>query len=157
MHGINIGLDESTRQKSVVSLEQYLADCMVLQVKTQGFHWNVESSDFGQLHALFQSQYEDLFAANDETAERIRILGDKVIAQMQRFSEISALKKVPETDFSDHAMLTTLIRDHEHCAQYLRAQITSLQPSKDEGTIDYFITRLQVHEKTAWVLRSHIV
>ena len=153
---INIGLTDTAVDTSVQALLTYLADSNVLYVKTQGFHWNVISSDFAPLHELMQKQYEDLAESIDETAERVRMLGRMPVASLTAYAETSQLSEVKETSMSDVAMLQMLLDDHESLCRYLREQIPVVQKGGDEVTADYFIERLAVHEKAAWFLRSTI-
>ena len=151
-----LALTDDARKVSVTALEQYLADSYVLYAKTQGFHWNVLSSDFVALHELWQSQYENLAESIDETAERIRMLGAFPVASLTTFVERSQLREVTTTDMSDVAMLTETLHDHEAMVRFLREQIPLTQAPGDEGTADYFIGRLRWHEKTAWFVQSTI-
>lgn len=156
MKNITIGMNEEARNTSAASLEQYLADSFVLYAKTLGFHWNVQSSDFGQLHAFFEEQYTDLAGSLDETAERIKMMGAFAPASLAVYLEKAQLKE-ENGQLSDQDMLKALLTDHETLCQFLREQIPAVQKGGDEGTADYYIARLQVHEKFAWMLRSHIV
>lgn len=150
----NIGLDEQAIARSVTALETYLADSNVLYVKTQGFHWNVVSSDFASLHELLQKQYEDLAASIDATAERVRTLGQNPVASLATYMANTQLQETTETQLSDVAMLEIVLNDHETLCRFLRSAIGDVQQGGDEVTADYFIARLAVHEKTAWFLRS---
>ncbi len=157
MHKINIGLTDDARTVTINALKQYLTDSMALALKTQGFHWNVEGPHFGPLHALFQTQYEDLFAANDETAERIRMMGEYAPSSLAHFHQAATIEQAPEAAVKDTEMISELCKDHERLCRNLREAIPLVQKGGDEGTADYFIARLQQHEKTAWMLRSHVV
>ena len=151
---ISIGLSEEAVTVSMQALKQYLADSLVLYVKTQGCHWNVVSSDFGPLHELFQKQYEDLADANDETAERMRSLGQWAPSTIPAILESKTLSDFDSSEQPDMVMVQALLSDHESMCQFLRTAIPSVQSGGDEVTADYFIERLTVHEKTAWFLRS---
>lgn len=156
MKDINIALSTEAREATVTSLTQYLADSYVLYAKTHNFHWNVEGRHFRDLHKLFQDQYEDLAESVDETAERIRMMGEYAPGTLKHFIEVAQITEATEVP-SDVDMVTTLHGDHELLARALREYISKLQEGGDEGTADYFIKRLQVHEKTAWMLRSMLV
>lgn len=150
----NIGLGEQAIDSSVATLETYLADSNVLYVKTQGFHWNIVSSDFPSLHQLLESQYEDLASSIDETAERMRKLGRHPVASLETFLANTQLSETSEAQLSDTMMLEILLDDHETLCRFLRTAIGEVQQGGDEVTADYFIARLSAHEKTAWFLRS---
>lgn len=156
MKSVNIGLNEDARTTTVEALQKYLANSIALTIKTQGFHWNVEGPHFGPLHDLFQAQYEDLYGANDETAERIRMMGAFAPASLTDFKEAATIADNGGGEHTEVEMLEALQKDHEHLCHELREAIPKVQEGGDEGTADYFIARLQVHEKAAWMLRSHL-
>lgn len=156
METINIGLTDESRTAVIELLKKYLADIQVLFNTTQGFHWNVRSNDFAELHGVFQGQYEELAEAIDVAAERIRILGAYAPASLERYLELAELSAAPE-NMSDVEMVRYLLSDAESLVRSLRAAIVVAQEAGDEGTADFFIQRLQVHEKTAWMLRSTLV
>lgn len=156
MKPIDIGLSDEARAKAAELLIQYLADSQVLYNKTQGFHWNVESSDFAELHGVFGGQYEEIGESIDETAERIKMLGLYAPASLGGYAERSQLETAHE-QVGDQDMLKWLLGDHEMLIRWLRGAISELQSINDEGNADYLIGRLRAHEKTAWMLRSTIV
>ncbi len=136
------------------SLQQLLADSYLLYLKTQNFHWNVEDPRFSSLHKLFEEQYEELAEAVDLIAERLRGLGVKAPASMRQFLALSTLREA-EGEYSGDEMLRQLAEDHAAIAAGLPASIEQATRAHDEGTGDLFIERLRVHQKTAWMLRSH--
>lgn len=152
-----LGLSTEAVTTSVEALRTYLADSNVLYVKTQHFHWNVVSRDFVALHELFQKQYEDLAESIDETAERVRSLGENPVGSLREYIANTTLNEKVEVDIKDTEMITCLLDDHESMCRFLREKIGEVQSGGDEVTADYFISRLSVHEKTAWFLRSMIV
>jgi len=152
---LNIGLTDDAREQAIGLLTQYLADTQVLANKTQGFHWNVRSTDFAELHGAFEAQYDALFASIDKTAERIRMLGAYAPASLSLYAERTQLETAHD-GVSDQDMLKWLVGDHELLIKWLRDAIKELQALGDEGNADYFIGRLRFHEKTAWLLRSSV-
>ena len=150
-----ISLENSDIKRSVQILETLLANTYLLTLKTQNCHWNVVSPNFAMLHEFFGQQYEVLSEANDEIAERVRMLGEKTPATFQEFLKLTNLKE--DLDSKDAStMLKTLLKDHEYIITELRSALKSLEASYDEGTIDFLIGRLRDHEKTTWMLRSHL-
>ena len=147
-------LEHTACQKIAQHLAQWLADTYVLYLKTQNFHWNVVDPRFHSLHEMFEEQYKDLAEAVDEIAERIRILRIRTPASMKEFLEITTLQE-NEGPLSANDMIQQLLHDHETIANYLRPKISVIQKLGDEGSADLLIERLRVHEKTAWMLRSH--
>ncbi|MES2961591.1 MAG: DNA starvation/stationary phase protection protein [Pseudomonadota bacterium] len=139
--------------QTVVSLEKVLANTYALYLKTQNYHWNVVGGNFKSLHELFDAQYNDLAAAIDEIAERIRALGVKVEGTFENFSKLSKIKSGDKNAKSE-AMLKDLVSDNETVADFLKEGIKAAQAEEDEGTADLLIGRLKVHEKAVWMLQS---
>lgn len=135
-------------------LEIILADSYALYLKTQNYHWNVTCPEFRSLHLLFEGQYKDLAEAIDEIAERIRILGSKVV----EMSELIKLSSISDADSksNDIEMLKGLAKDQQIIVDNLNKGIKIAQKSGDEGTADIFIQRLKVHQKNHWMLVSSI-
>lgn len=131
-----------------------LADTYVLYTKTQKFHWNLVDSRFYSLHLLLQSQYEELAEANDEIAERIRMIGFDAPGSLKEFLDLTSLQE-GLLKLSGDEMLNKLLQDHQTIIQSLRDGIKLALKNGDEGTADLFIERLRAHEKMAWILRSH--
>lgn len=150
---LDTGLDSEERALVAAQLARVLADSYVLYVKTHAFHWNVTGPQFASLHALFATQYEDLAAAIDDLAERIRSLGGLAPGS---FAELTPLATVRERKGAPAAtaMVAELLADHETVARTCRAAIVTAQEASDEATVDLLVGRLAVHEKTAWMLRA---
>jgi len=130
-----------------------LANTHVLLLKTQAYHWNVAGPMFFAIHNLTEKQYEDLFAAEDVIAERIRALGypaplsgKEMIAQ----ADISECTRLPAAD----EMLSDLISDHETVSRQFREAIRLAEAAEDFVTADMLTARIQFHEKVIWMLRA---
>ncbi len=141
------------QNKVVKTLEEVLATSYALVVKTQNYHWNVTGENFKPLHELFGAQYEELFEALDEFAERIRALGIKVEASFEHFDKLRKTKKGNE-NLKAKEMLQDLILDHQFLVKMLKDGIVTAQKNGDEATADMFIGRVQIHEKALWMLES---
>jgi starvation-inducible DNA-binding protein len=139
--------------QTVVSLEKVLANSYVLYLKTQNYHWNVVGANFKSLHELFNEQYNDLAAAIDEIAERIRALGVKVDGTFENFSKLSKIKS-GDKNAKNEMMIRDLISGNETIADFLKEGIKAAQLEQDEGSADLLIGRLKVHEKAIWMLQS---
>ncbi len=150
---IDIGIDGKQRRKIVTGLEHLLADTYTLYLKTHGFHWNVEGPMFNTLHQMFMTQYTELWNAMDLIAERIRSLGFPAPATGSLFAKLSS---VEETEGVPGAMdmVATLMKGHEAVARTARKAFAPAEKANDEATADLLTQRLQIHEKTAWMLRS---
>lgn len=148
-------LDQETRKEVIQITSQLLADTYLLYTKTQNFHWNVVDPRFYQLHKFFESQYEELAEALDIIAERIRMLGGRSPGAMHQFLELSSLEECTE-ELSGDEMIRQLAEDHTFMADTLRFFIDETSKLGDEGTADMMINRLRAHEKTVWMLKSHL-
>jgi len=135
-------------------LGELLSDTFVLYVKTLNFHWNVVGPTFQMLHELFQKQYEELAEAIDTIAEQVRMLGATPPHTMRQFLDHATLVEAEGTRPAAQ-MVEELASDHERLIGRLRNAITQSQKAVDEATADLLIDRLRVHDKFAWMLRSH--
>ncbi len=150
---IDIGIDKKDRKAIAEGLSHLLADTYVLYLKTHNYHWNVTGPMFQTLHLMFQTQYNELWLAVDMVAERIRTLGEVAPGTYKQFSKLASIKEeegVPKaTD-----MIKNLVKGHEQAAKTARKIFPLADKVSDEPTADLLTQRLQVHETTAWMLRS---
>lgn len=150
---VNIGLKEEDRNKLAEGLSKLLAESYMLYIKTHAFHWNVEGPMFHTLHQMFEEQYNELFVAVDEIAERIRALGCLAPGSYKSFLKLSSVKE-SEDNLSAEQMLRELLTAQETLIKTLRELISSANSAGDESTADLATTRMKQHEKSAWMLRS---
>lgn len=150
---IDIGISERHREEISKGLAHFLADTYTLYLKTHNFHWNVTGPMFQTLHLMFEGQYNELAAAVDEIAERIRALGVKSPGSYQEFLKLTSIKE-NVSDLSATQMIQELVSGHEAVIRTARGLFSMVNEAHDEPTNDILIQRLRVHEKTAWMLRS---
>jgi starvation-inducible DNA-binding protein len=150
---IDIGIAEDSRRRVSESLGRFLADTYTLYLKTHNFHWNVTGPQFNDLHAMFMTQYTELWNAVDDVAERIRALGSPAPGSYRQFA---ALTRIPEAEGVPAAMdMVRQLKDgHETAARTAREVFGVAEEANDQVTMDLLTQRLDVHEKTAWMLRS---
>ena len=150
---IDIGISEKDRQRIAEGLSRLLADNFALYLKTHNFHWNVKGPMFQTLHVMFEQQYNELWLALDAIAERIRALGFPAPGTT---SQLASLSSIPETEGVPDAkdMVRLLVEGHEAVARTARKIFPAVEKASDEPSADLLTQRLQVHEKTAWMLRS---
>ena len=150
---VDIGISAKDREKIAQGLSHLLADTYTLYLKTHNFHWNVTGPMFQTLHLMFETQYNELALAVDLIAERIRALGAPAPAT---YREFLALSSVPEDDDTPDAteMIKRLVIGQETVARTARSVFPIVEKAHDEPTADLLTQRLQIHEKTAWMLRS---
>jgi starvation-inducible DNA-binding protein len=135
------------------SLTTVLADTYVLYFKTHSFHWNVEGPQFKQLHDLFEEQYNELWQATDEIAERMRAIGSYAPNSFKEMLGKTGLQETGQTP--DAAGMTGMLaNDNEKIAVTIKKVIAEAQEHGDEATADLMIRRTLAHEKAAWMLRS---
>ena len=150
---INIGIDEATRKEIADGLSRVLADTYTLYLKTHNFHWNVTGPMFQTLHLMFETQYTELSTAVDLIAERIRSLGFPAPGTYSQFAELSSIQEttgVPDAQ----EMIRLLVEGQEAVVRTARSIFPTVEKASDEPTADLLTQRMQVHEKTAWMLRS---
>ncbi len=150
---IDIGIPEAQRLQIAEGLGRVLADSTVLYAKTHGFHWNVTGPMFNTLHLMFMEQYTELWTALDAIAERIRALGCPAPFGGAIYAQLSS---IPETQGIPSAleMVRELVLGHEAVARTIRGVFSTADAANDQPTADLLTQRLQIHEKTAWMLRS---
>jgi len=150
---IDIGIPEAERQQIVEGLSRLLADTYTLYLKTHNFHWNVRGPMFSTLHQMFMLQYTELWTSVDLVAERIRSLGADAPGTYSAFARLTSIK---ETDGVPNAneMIRQLVQGHEAVIRTARSVFPVVERGSDEASADLLTQRLQVHEKTAWMLRS---
>lgn len=150
---VNIGIDDANRTKIAEGLSRMLADTYTLYLKTHNFHWNVTGPMFQTLHLMFETQYTELALAVDLIAERIRALGYPAPGT---YSEYAKLSSIPETQGVPKAkeMIRLLVEGQEAVVRTARSIFPLVDEVNDEPTADLLTQRMQVHEKTAWMLRS---
>ena len=153
MMQVDIGIDADTRKEIADGLSRLLADTYTLYLKTHYFHWNVTGPMFQTLHLMFETQYTELALAVDLIAERIRALGFPAPGS---YSEFAKLSSIPEATSVPKAteMIKLLVEGQEAVCRTARSIYAIAEKASDEPTADLLTQRLQLHEKTAWMLRS---
>lgn len=154
MEKLNTGLSEDTRKQVVEILKKALADTFVLFAKTKYYHWNVRGRFFTPLHELFDNQAGQLSDMIDDTAERIRALGQLSIGTLKDYLAFSQLSEDASGDLQDSQMIANLLADHETIIRSLRQAIDQTAQLGDTGTSDFLTGAMEAHEKMAWMLRA---
>ena len=150
---IDIGITEKDRAAIAEGLSRLLADTYTLYLKTHNFHWNVTGPMFNTLHTMFETQYTELALAVDDIAERIRALGFPAPGTYAAYARLSSIKE-DEGIPSAEEMIKLLVQGQEAVTRTARGIFPLLDKVSDEPTADLLTQRMQVHEKTAWMLRS---
>ncbi|MDN4479247.1 Dps family protein [Demequina lignilytica] len=148
-----IGLKVDDLTAINAGLGQVLSDTFTLYLKTHGYHWNVTGPHFRSLHLLFEEQYQELWAAADVLAERMRALGSGAPGSMAEFLEHASIVDDERTTDA-MTMVENLARDHETLARLIRPLVEVAEDAGDGATADLFNARLAAHEQAAWMLRS---
>ncbi|MDQ8036550.1 MAG: Dps family protein [Pedobacter sp.] len=151
--GIHIGIDEKARKDIADGLSRLLADTFSLYLKTHNFHWNVTGPQFNSLHLMFEEQYNELWLAVDAIAERIRALGSPAPGSYTAYAKLSSIPEAKGSLSADE-MISQLVEGQEAVVRTARSIFPAVDSAHDEPTADLLTQRMQVHEKTAWMLRS---
>jgi starvation-inducible DNA-binding protein len=150
---IDIGISTEQREQIADGLSHLLADTYTLYLKTHNFHWNVTGPMFQTLHLMFETQYTELATAVDLIAERIRSLGCPAPGTYAQYAQLSSIKEeqgIPKAE----DMIRLLVAGQEAVVRTARSLYPLVGSANDEATGDLLTQRIQLHEKTAWMLRS---
>jgi starvation-inducible DNA-binding protein len=150
---IDIGITEANRKKIAQGLSALLADSYTLYLMTHNFHWNVTGPQFNSLHAMFMQQYTEQWTALDLIAERIRALGFPAPGTYKEFTKLASIKEVEGVPKAND-MVRHLVAAQEATARTARKMFPVVDAASDQPTADVLTQRIDVHEKTAWMLRS---
>ena len=150
---INIGMSDSDRAKIAEGLSALLADSYTLYMMTHNFHWNVTGPRFNDLHNMFMGQYTEQWNALDTIAERIRALGHPAPGTYKEFVKLASIKEIDGVPKAAD-MVRHLMEAQEATARTARKLFPVVDAANDQPTADLLTQRLEIHEKTAWMLRS---
>jgi starvation-inducible DNA-binding protein len=150
---IDIGIPDTQRQAIAEGLSRVLADTYTLYLKTHNYHWNVEGPMFNTLHLMFETQYTELSLAVDLIAERIRALGYPAPGSYREFAGLSTVEDAVGRPLATE-MIAQLAKDQETVVRTARGVFALADEAKDQPSADLLTQRMQVHEKTAWMLRA---
>ena len=150
---IDIGISGAEREKIARGLSSLLADSYTLYLMTHNFHWNVTGPMFNTLHLMFMDQYTEQWNALDLIAERIRALGHPAPGTYREFTKLASIKEVEGVPKATD-MIRRLVEAQEATARTARNLFPVVNEANDQPTADLLTQRLEVHEKTAWMLRS---
>ena len=150
---IHTGIPEGDRKAIAEGLSHLLADSYTLYLKTHNFHWNVTGPMFQTLHTMFEEEYTELAMAVDEVAERIRALGHAAPGSYSDYARLTSIEEAKGVPAAEE-MIGQLVAGHEAVAKTARSVFPVAENGNDEVTADLLTQRMQVHEKTAWMLRS---
>lgn len=150
---VAIGIEDTKRQAIAEGLSRLLADTYTLYLKTHNFHWNVTGPMFQTLHTMFETQYTELALAVDLIAERIRALGFPAPGTYSEYAKLSSIDETPGVPKAEE-MIKLLVQGQEAVVRTARSLFPLVDEANDEPTADLLTQRMQVHEKTAWMLRS---
>ncbi|WP_151445598.1 Dps family protein [Lacisediminimonas profundi] len=150
---IDIGISDADRKKIAEGLSGLLADSYTLYLMTHNFHWNVTGPQFNSLHQMFMGQYTEQWNALDIIAERIRALGYPAPGTYKEFVKRASIKEVEGVPKATD-MVRHLVAAQEATARTARKLFPLVDAANDQPTADVLTQRIDIHEKTAWMLRS---
>jgi len=153
----NIGITGQNRKAIANQLSKILADEFVLYSKILKFHWNIEGPDFHTVHLYLETLYQEQQTIVDNVAEKIRIVGHYVPATLKDYLELTHLTEETKGGNDSQSIFAELLEDYESIIIFLREEIQPISDQwKAEGISDYITGLMEQHEKTAWMLRSHL-
>jgi starvation-inducible DNA-binding protein len=152
---IDLGMTDKQRRAIADGLARLLADTYTLYLKTHNFHWNVTGPQFNSLHLMFETQYTELALAVDLIAERIRALGEPAPGSYSAYAKLSSIVEADGVPAAE-AMVRILAEDQLAVVRTARAVFPLADEARDEPTADLLTQRMQIHEKTAWMLRANL-
>lgn len=150
---MDIGISDKDRKAIAAGLSRLLADSYTLYLMTHNFHWNVTGPQFNSLHLMFMGQYTEQWNALDVIAERIRALGEPAPGTYKEFVKLASIKEVDGVPKATE-MIRHLVVAQEATARTARSLFPLVAAANDQPTADLLTQRLEIHEKTAWMLRS---
>lgn len=153
---VNIGVSAENTKKIALELNKVLADELLIYAKTRNSHWNIEGSNFMEMHKFYEDQYEQLEEFGDEVAEYIRSIGHYAEG---RYADVLKLTNLLESEYSNDQkkQLKELLDDHETIIRNLRRLIDEFDEKyKDKGAADFATQMLQKHLKLAWMIRAYL-
>jgi starvation-inducible DNA-binding protein len=150
---VQIGISDTDRAAIAAGLSRLLADSYTLYLKTHNYHWNVTGPQFNTLHTMFEVQYTELALAVDLIAERIRALGVAAPGSYREFARLTQIEEASGKETAEE-MIRQLVLGQEAVVRTAREVFPVAEAASDEPTADLLTQRMQVHEKTAWMLRS---
>lgn len=150
---IDIGIEKADREAIAEGLSRVLADTYTLYLQTHNFHWNVTGPMFQTLHTMFETHYTEMAVAVDDIAERIRSLGMPAPGTYGEFIRLSSIEEVAGVPKATE-MVRLLVVGHEAVVRTARSVFPVVEKAADEASADLLVQRIQLHEKTAWMLRS---
>lgn len=150
---VNIGISDADRKTIAEGLGRLLADSYTLYLKTHNFHWNVTGPMFQTLHLMFETQYTELSTAVDLIAERIRALGHYAPGSYREYAKLTSIAEAEGVPAAKE-MIQQLVEAQETVVRTARSIFPAVEKAADEASADLLTQRIQLHEKTAWMLRS---
>ncbi len=157
MKKINIGITDKNRQAVAEHLSIILADEFLLYSKTLNAHWNIEGPDFHAAHIYLETLYNQQQEIVDTVAEKIRTIGHYAPSQLSKYLELTHLSEKALKKNDSQTFFADLLADHESIIVFLRENINPMaEKLKAEGISDYITGLMEYHQKTAWMLRSHL-
>ena len=141
-------MDKFTNQLKIAFASQY-----AFAIKAQNYHWNVEGSDFYQLHQLFDTIYTEVYGAVDAFAENIRKIKAYTPASLERFSALTAISDEVEV-LNPEAMVAELLRDAEKMQEIMKVLFVEAENLGHHGLSNFLADRQDAFAKHAWFLRA---
>jgi starvation-inducible DNA-binding protein len=147
--------DHRASTEVIESLNHILANEFTLFTKTLNYHWNVTGPRFHSLHVFFETQYKALLTVMDEVAERVRMLGEAPVSTLREMRSDNTIIETPGEFMSADKMINDLLAGHVEIQRQIASALELDQ--LDPGTEDFLTSLLRDHEKSSWMLKSHLM
>lgn len=134
------------------ALNPLIADAFALYVKTKNFHWHLSGSHFRDYHLLFDEHAEQIFAAIDTLAERVRRVGGATIRSISHISQLQTIQDDNDEFVPAGEMVRRLMEDNAHLAQVQRAAHEVCEKNRDVATASELEVILDETERRKWFL-----
>lgn len=136
------------------ALAGLLADLTALWFRTKGFHWHVSGPSFRELDLLFDAQADQILAAVDPVAERLRKRNARALSGLEEVAALSPLAGETDAGLAAAEMVRRLLDDHRALLARLAAVRRAAEAEGDEATASKVDDWTDEAEERAWFLRA---
>jgi starvation-inducible DNA-binding protein len=134
------------------ALNGILADSFALYLKTKNFHWHVSGPHFRDYHLLLDEQAEQIFAATDDMAERVRKIGGVTLRSIGDIARRQSLEDNDEDFVPPREMLRELLADNKTVAETMRKAHELCDDKGDVATASMLEIWIDQAERRTWFL-----
>src|SRR5690606_37850549 len=134
------------------ALNAILADAFALFIKTKNFHWHMSGPHFRDFHLMLDEQAEQILAATDDMAERVRKIGGKTIRSIAHISQLQRIIDNDDDFVAPQAVLEELASDDRQLAAEIREVHGLCSEAGCYGSTQFIGPWIDEAERRAWFL-----